>query len=301
MIRLESESEMVFSNQFIAVITCQGKILRELYYNQESKIRIPFGEEYDIRLKNLSSLRAVVDVSVDGVDALNGSRLVLAAGETHDLEGFMNGNVVRNRFKFIKKTEQIADYRGDRIDDGIVQVKYQFEKEPTYFEPVKVIHHWPKYPEPWYPYRNPCWPSHGNEITYGTKCNTRLQEETKTGYGSLLRSGPGGSSCASQSISNDADFCTEQNLVSRDLDSPVSDEGITVKGSQTNINYSMTYLGELYPDVNTIIFKLVGETITGHKVVRTPVTVRTHLTCPTCGTRNTSRNRYCSNCGTCLE
>lgn len=285
---------MVYRNQFVAVVTCRGKILRESRQGQEDVIRIPFGEEYDVRLKNLSSLRVAVDVSVDGVDALNGSRLVLAAGETHDLEGFMDGNVVRNRFKFIKKTEQIADYRGDRIDDGIIQVKYQFEKEPTYFKPVEVIHHyhWDKYPEPWYPYRNP-WPPYWNEITYGTGCNTK-------DWGSPLRSSNiGGSSCQSMLNSND-NLCATENLISRDLDSPMSDEGITVKGSQTNINYSTIYLGELYPDVSTIIFKLVGETKRNIKITA-PVTVRTHLTCPTCGTKNTSRNRYCSNCGTCLE
>jgi hypothetical protein len=281
---------MVYSNQFVAVITCRGKILRESRQGSEDVIRIPFGEEYNIRLKNLSSLRAAVDVSVDGVDALNGSRLVLAANETHDLEGFMDGSVVKNCFKFIKKTEQIADYRGDRIDDGIIQIKYQFEKAPkTYYVP----------PIKW----NDYWDHWRKKDTYWNDC-TGFEDKV---YGSILRSGPSGSSCGSfsqgeqKTNGHKMNLLCDDSLMSRNLDNPMSNEGITVKGSSTNVNYSTTYLGELYTDIGTIVFKLVGETRNRTRIIKTPITVRTKLVCPTCGTKNTSRNKYCSNCGTCLE
>ena len=107
---------MVYKDQFVAVLTHNGRILRESRQGQEDVIRLPFCSEYGIRLKNLSSNRAVVSVSIDGVDVLNGSRIVLGANETHDLEGFMDGSAVKNKFKFIKKTSQIAEHRGDFIE-----------------------------------------------------------------------------------------------------------------------------------------------------------------------------------------
>ena len=36
-------------------------------------------------------------------------------------KGFMEGMVARNKFRFIEKTKQISDYRGDRVDDGIIR------------------------------------------------------------------------------------------------------------------------------------------------------------------------------------
>jgi len=284
---------MVYRNQFVAVVTCRGKILRESRQGQEDVIRIPFGEEYGIRLKNLSNLRAVVDVSVDGVDALNTSRIVLGANKTHDLEGFMEGNTVKNRFKFIKKTEQIADYRGDKIEDGIIQIKYQFEKEPNYIPPITWDNLWDKYPHN----------KHWNEVLYrdetksygGPRGQSLVGTDRHKICDSVLRSSPTMNCFHNPSLVERYD----DNLSERNLDSPQSNEGITVKGSSTNVNYSTTYLRELYPDISTIVFKLIGET--GEKKVKVPVMVKTKLTCPTCGIKNTSRNKYCSNCGTCLE
>jgi hypothetical protein len=77
------------------------------------------------------------------------------------------------------------------------------------------------------------------------------------------------------------------------------DEGITVKGTEKNQQFTNTWIGSLTkPEV--LIIRLRGETQTGKKVEE-PVTVSTKITCKTCGKHSSSANKFCSNCGTFLE
>ena len=170
---------MVYSKQFVAVITLNGKILRESRSGQEDVVQMPFNSEFGIRLKNLSSNRAAIGAEIDGKDILDGQRIVLGAGETHDLEGFMENGVVRNRLKFIQKTKEIAEYRGDFISDGIIKITHQFENPytpPTIYPSIS----WPYDPF------SPRWPGdrYWNDYVIGNGIN-----EEKTGgpiYGTIV-------------------------------------------------------------------------------------------------------------------
>jgi len=115
---------MVYKKDFIAVIKNKGKILRE----HGGIVKLPFGAEYEVLMKNKNSVRALVTVEVDGQDALDGNGLIINPNEEFNLKGFLKGADVTNRFRFIKKTKQISEYRGDRVDDGIVRVEFKFEK-----------------------------------------------------------------------------------------------------------------------------------------------------------------------------
>ena len=83
---------MVYSNKFVAVIKCNGKILRET--SKDNDVILPFGTEYSILLKNLDHRRAVAEVSIDGTDVLNGRRLVIDANDNTELKGVMVDNAV---------------------------------------------------------------------------------------------------------------------------------------------------------------------------------------------------------------
>jgi len=270
---------MVYKDQFVAVIKNGGQILRESRSGQEDVIQLPFGSEYSVHLKNLSSTRAAVSVSIDNVDVLNGHRIVLGANEAHDLEGFMENGVVKNKFKFIQKTREIAEHRGDFIDDGIVKISYQFEK-PTVYPCINVTSHWP-YQDIW-------------NKTYGGTGDRLIGAHSS---GSVLR-GFGG--VQGQSMSNSVECFAKSFTSAPEPPQPAQDEGITVKGGQTNIQYSNTYLNELFPEVKVITFKLVGVSRNNVKLAR-PVTVRQKINCPTCGRNNNSRYDFCTNCGTCLK
>jgi hypothetical protein len=121
---------MMYSKNFAAAIKVNGKILREF----GDTVYLPFGSEYEIRLKNLNSERAKVIIEIDGNNVTDNG-LVLNPYQIVDLERFIkNGNLYSgNRFKFIERTEKIEDYRGIRLEDGLIVIKYCFEiPRPTY-------------------------------------------------------------------------------------------------------------------------------------------------------------------------
>lgn len=119
---------MVYSNNLIAVIKHKGKILREFTGNT---VRLPFGSDYSIYIKNKDAVRkAVVQVKVDGKDALDGNKLIVDPESATELKGFMKGSVVKNKFRFIEKTDEISNYRGNFVEDGLIELNYQFEEYP---------------------------------------------------------------------------------------------------------------------------------------------------------------------------
>jgi len=115
---------MVYKERFVAVVKCNNKIMRE--FNKDI-IKLPFDSEYSLLFKNLESRRVVVDVNIDGQDVLFGKQLVINPNSELELKRFVDNISEGNRFKFIKKTQQIVEHRGDRIDDGIIRISFAFE------------------------------------------------------------------------------------------------------------------------------------------------------------------------------
>ena len=115
---------MMYNQKLVASIKSKGKILREF----KDTVYIPFASEYSILLKNLNTVRAVVNVFIDGENVVPGG-LVLAAGQEVELErSIKNGNLTEgNRFKFIERTGAVEAHRGIKLEDGIVRIEYQFE------------------------------------------------------------------------------------------------------------------------------------------------------------------------------
>ena len=265
---------MVYQNKFVAEIKSNGKILRM----KDGYISLPFGSEYTILLKNLNSQRASVDISIDGENVLDNSSLIVGANETSEIKGFLKGNVARNSFKFIQKTEEIMNHRGDRIDDGMIRIEYAFEKtnpvnlllEKTEKEnpDVHVYHHWN--------YGN--WFSGDSGMRYNYNSSMDLASSSKGERGILSR-----------------DSVTCENVGQ----TPQADEGITVKGSQINQHFNYASIGEL-EDSQVIVIRLRGSTPSGHKV-QSAISVKDKLTCSSCGRKSNSSFKFCPNCGTFLE
>jgi hypothetical protein len=220
---------MVHRENFVVAIKNNGKILREILSNT---VYLPFGSEYSVLLKNLNSVSAVVDVDIDGVNAAKG--IIIRPNSNLELEGFLEGFAVRNRFKFIEKTQEISDYRGDRIDDGIVRVEYRFEKKYQPFSHNDII--WHHFSSDNMPYRN---------TTVYCCANT---------------------------------------------------DGITVKGSDTKQDFNVGYTNTL-EDTSFVISLTLKGTMSGNPIQK-PLTIKTHIQCPTCGRSFGSSVKFCSNCGT---
>lgn len=90
---------MVYYNKLVAVIKVDGNIIRE----DNDLVNLPFGSEYSVYLKNLGLQDVVVNVDIDGKDVLSGNKIIIPSKETHELLGYLNGNQITNRFKFIQK------------------------------------------------------------------------------------------------------------------------------------------------------------------------------------------------------
>lgn len=121
---------MMYNNNFVVVIKHNGKVLRE---SDNGTVRLPFGSDYTILLKNKDSRKAVADVEIDGENVA--SSIIVPGNDSVELKGALHGLKVSNHFRFIKKTREISNYRGDRPDDGLVRVEYRFEQ----YEPVITI------------------------------------------------------------------------------------------------------------------------------------------------------------------
>ena len=120
----------MYSNQFAAAIKVGGKVLREV----GDTVYLPFGSEYEIRLKNMNSRRAKVSIEIDGQNVTD-SGLVIDPFRTTDLQRFIQDGSLRagNRFKFIERTGRIEEHRGIQVEDGLIQIKFEFEINPPVF------------------------------------------------------------------------------------------------------------------------------------------------------------------------
>jgi hypothetical protein len=279
---------MTYKDHFVVEVKSNGKILRV----KDNAVFLPFGSEYTLYLKNLHSRRASVNVSVDGEDVLDNHSLILDANSSTELQGFLRGNVARNRFRFIQKTEQIQKHRGDRADDGLVRVEFAFEKlqpEPKIVNTIKEVHHYYNPPVQFTYYgTNTDWSYTDHNLSAG--------KTPHPGSENIMYSSTDDSSLRSRGISNvTVDSLGVQNV----SEVPNADEGITVKGSEVNQQFNYSTIGEL-EEANVIVISLKGIKDSGGEVSQ-PVTTTKKLQCKTCGTKSKSLFKYCPTCGTFLE
>jgi hypothetical protein len=277
----------MFKKDFVVVIKCDGKILREI----DDIVSLPFGSEYSILIKNLNSRKAQVCISIDGKDILDNKKLIIHGNKELELEGYLKGFNARNKFKFIQKTKEISDYRGDRIDDGIIRVEYQFEKKIV-TQRINTE------------YSSSCTYTYGTPLIY--KQNNDFFDSDMHIYNSTsntclnIKNNENGSiqnSSNSLSFSNRSmrNFCD----TSRDVSLPLDDEGITVHGSTCNQKFREAYIGELEETSSVITLKLRGYNRKNIPIGK-PITVKTKIRCETCGKYSRSNSKFCDRCGTCL-
>lgn len=253
----------MYKNNFICAIKHNGRILREV----GEEVCLPFGSQYSILLKNKDSRRALVDIEVDGEDVLSGNSLIVDGYTSQEIRGFMRNMSVTNRFKFIKKTKEISNYRGDRVDDGIVSVRYRFERRKPKPIIIPSEEWWPKYT---YPKPSPG-PKLDYDVTYAS-CNMASSPSIKGMEEPALY-----------------------------VSTPSPDEGITVKGSKITQNYQYGGIDTLEYNTYVITLRLKGISKRSKKIIKKPLTVKTKLQCSTCGRRSKSSATFCSNCGTYLR
>lgn len=288
---------MTYKDHFVVEVKSNGKILRV----KDDAVFLPFGSEYTLLLKNLHTRRASVNISIDGDDVLDHHSLILDANSSTELEGFLRGNVARNRFRFINKTKQISEHRGDKADDGLIRIEFAFEKpqpKPSIEKVIKEVHHHYSPPTKFTYYgTNADWSYTENMSSAG---KTPHDGESVMYSSCDTPKGRGFSADATmRRVSLDSNVVCDSLGVQNVSEIPNADEGITVKGSEVNQQFNYSSIGEL-EEANVIVISLKGVTQTGSSVAQ-PVTTKDKLTCSSCGTKSKSSCKFCPNCGTFLQ
>ena len=224
------------------------------------------------------------------VDVLNGQSLLINPNNTTELEGFLNDYIAKNKFKFIPKTKEISEYRGDKIEDGRIRIEFWYEKKKPITQQINQVFNpispWITYKQPIYDY-SPTW------ITVTSSTDIK----PKSVQMDCLRS-----------LNND--ICTTsfttQNLsaqkcsVNNSLNLKSFDEGITVKGEEISQRFKYGNIDVLEENSHVIILRLVGFNDIGDKVEKV-ITVRDKLQCRICGKISGSSSKFCDRCGSYLE
>jgi hypothetical protein len=271
---------MMYNSKLVASIKANGKVLREF----KDTVYIPFGSEYSILLKNLNTVRALINIYIDGDNIVPGG-LVLNAGQEIDLQrAIRNGNMNEgNKFKFIERTGKIEDHRGIKLEDGLIRVEYQFEKV------------YPKYqPAIWT--TTPSWQPTSMDSYYGDVMRSTTAAAPKSMSGTIT------CSSASYAATNMAVGSATINASSVQAfnAAPQTETGITVAGSKSDQKFVTASWFATESEKHNIILKLLGET-PDNEAIRKPITVKAKPKCVTCGKQNKATAKFCSECGTALE
>jgi hypothetical protein len=291
----------MYNQKLVASIKVNGKILREF----KDTVYIPFASEYSILLKNLNTVRAVVNVFIDGENAVPGG-LVIDPGRSVDLERWIkNGNLTEgNKFKFIERTGAIeSGPRGIKLEDGLVRIEYQFEIP----RPVINIPTWTTTTTTWntQPWYSTTATNTGVSGGLGDRFSVTASGATySTNVGGVMRgvdfsNGEATKASAAAFINQVAPQATEIHDGMATMDS-YNDIGITVPGSKSGQRFTETTVGTLESTIHNIVLHLVGD-LGNNKPVEKPVTVKHKPKCVTCGKQNKAHAKFCTECGTSLE
>lgn len=287
----------MYQDKLVTAVRVAGKVLRE----DNDKVYVPFGSEYSLLIKNKNSVRALVRVEIDGVDATEGTSLIVAANGSVDLERFLKASNYEQglKFKFIERTKKIEDGpRGVGAEDGLIRIEFEFEQPPAQIVNTvyRTYNQWPN------PY--PQW--HAGEYLCSTTSALRSVSSNLGGV-TLGSSGVAkGITAQAMNISNvsttshqeDSYFgatCADSKVESPSL----NDVGITVGGSVSDQKFTV---GAWFPTdgvKHVMILKLLGKV--GEQKIKTPVTVKTKQACPTCGAVHKQPANFCRACGTGLS
>jgi hypothetical protein len=278
---------MMYNQKMALAVKANGRVLRE----NKDTVYLPFGCEYSLLLKNLNSLRAIAHVWIDGVDVMAGTGgLIVEPNNSVDLERFIqNGNLSKgNKFKFIERTQAVSNHRGNKIDDGLIRVEFEFEQRATIYD--KFLNN-----PNWYTTTTHYYGNASSSGISGSLGDTHSYTSNSSGLRASGSSGSPARAFVNQVASNGpvANAGVQQSAANA---STQSETGITVAGAVSDQKFSM---GAWFPTdgvKHVMVLQMLGE-VEGQQVVA-PVTVKHKPQCSSCGKVNKANAKFCSECGT---
>lgn len=261
----------MYKDSFVSAIKSNGNVLREF----KDTVYLKFGVEYSILLKNLENRRAVAKIFIDGTEVCDGG-FVINPKEEVEIERFVKDLDKGNRFKFIEKTAGVEAHRGNKIEDGLIRIEFEFEQ----VRPMNYVLYRDYY----------------GKIGGGYNPNS--------GSGDFINSNMvggiyDGGVFSDQTFSTTAAHSTMRSIdKSPQLFNATHDAGITVPGSISDQKFKTV---SCYTDgiKHTMVFKLLGSA--DGQPVKEAVTVKAKPKCVTCGKINKATAKFCIECGTALQ
>ncbi len=260
----------MYKENFVMSIKSGNKFLQE----SNNEVFLPFLSEYSIFLKNKNSKRALVSVEIDGKDVFNGEKLVLNAGQSIDLERFVEELNSGRKFRFIEKSDAIIEYRGNQPEDGLVKVSFQYEELPkTYggslFEKGFID-------------RGPTFGPTFRDSDFGIRS-----------MGLMDTFGPTSMAINSNSLNQSSLNYSDSNNIQSQINNTQKKEGITVKGSESTQKFRKTNsFFQLEKESYVMILKLKGYSKTDTEIVE-PITKKSKKICTSCGKKWPYEYTYC--------
>jgi hypothetical protein len=340
---------MMYANKLAVALKVNGKVLREMKSEgseRDDTVRIPYGSEYSVYVKNLNSVRALVRIEIDGESVTDGMTLIVEANDDIEIERFVKNRNMNTglKLKFIERTQKIEDGpRGIKTEDGLIRVEYEFEREPAKIVPSPIyqpivstpwplpqVHHHHHYGKRDFlnEYKGTGDYVGSNGVTYteaqmkaprsalrSSAVSKGLADEAGGGSASMaaavqnlnnafMSTTMGSAAACSDTMSYSsnaaqawADNAGEMFREVKTSSMPdLNDKGITVGGSVSTQEFKR---GAWFPTdgvKHVMVIKVLGAV--GEKAVTKPVTVKTKVECPTCGTKNKFGTKFCRECGT---
>lgn len=270
----------MYESKMVLAIKSNKKVLRE----HKDTVYLNFGSEYSLLVKNLNTVKALCNIEIDGQDVVpNG--LVIEAGKEIDLERWIkNGNMNEgNKFKFIERTGAIEQHRGVKMEDGLVRMRFKFEKV---YQPF-IYNGWPTQEY----YGTPNW---SGGILRGAQWTNTSGGGRGSSMGSVSCNSVKGIS--SNTITGSAAGAFNAEVASE----PLTDTGITVPGSKSDQKFVQASWFATEDQEHVLILRLLGKTKDNQRIQH-PVTVKAKQKCTSCGHLNKSHANFCIKCGTALQ
>lgn len=263
---------MAYGSDFVLAVMHKGSPVREI----NGKVHVPFGSEYNVRLKNKHSyLRAKARVWIDGRQVSNLGDFILQPGQTLDLERFLDASLSQgNRFKFVPLSDGRVNDPTDS-ENGIVKIEFYREYD------FKID--WPKTTTPKIaPWRSggtgdPQWTFTSNPNWSGTPFDSLTFNSQSLGSGKIT---------SSMSVNFLASVPTAAN-------------GATVEGDISNQQFvqGADFTTDLFPTTLTLQIRGIENRIPREPVV-VPKQEKKVRFCSNCGKRRSRRSdKFCGRCG----
>jgi len=288
---------MMYNNNFVASILVNGRISKE----DGNVVKVPFGNEFAVRLRNKLNNPAAVDLYVNGTRVNQVGQLLIPANSHLDIDRWVFADKTDRKLIFVKSGDSRVSEPGES-ENGHVEARFYELNDSIQTIETHIHHHdyWPyyiyvdryyAYPKPYMPYIHP-------EIIW---CDTGYTISNITLAGGRGR----GTSAGSITLRSSSDLNTAV-YGSNDTSSYIAG-GMNSVCSSVSDNIALTSNGAVaegdkvdtkkeFEKFNKPVGMLKG-TPTIMKLILQGYSIPKSNKCKKCGNMKRTDDKFCSRCG----